>query len=140
MHHDVVRRIQSLSLKFVGDDRHRPVRFISHHAAAAVLAGELASFEIERVAVAVAGRIAEDGDAAVFFDPAHLDVVRDIAPHQVTADSVPGGTFGPQRAEMKPPDDRIVHDVTSEAVIQGDDVRIGILNGLLPVPVTDRRR
>jgi hypothetical protein len=66
-----------------------------------VFAGKLAAFEIERVAVAVAGRIAEGGDAAILFDPAHLDVVGDVAPDEVAADAVPRRTLGPERSGVE---------------------------------------
>ena len=127
MHHDVVRRVEPLALKLLGDHRDRAVRLVAHDAPAAVLAGELTPFVVERVAVAVAGRIAEHRDAAVVFDPAHLHVVRDVAPHQVAADAVPRRPFGPERADVQPLDRRVADDVAAEARIERDDVRVGIL-------------
>ena len=138
MHDDVVRRIQPLALELVGDDRHRAVRLVAHDAAAAVLARELPAFVVERVAVAVAGRIAERRDAAVVFDPAHLDVVRNVAPHQIAPDAVPGRPFGPQRADVQPPDDGVADDVAAEPIVERDDVGIGILNRILSRPVPCR--
>ena len=127
MHHDVVGRVQPLALEFVGDHGDGPGWLVAHHAAAAVLAGELPALEVERVAVAVAGRVAEHGDAAVLLDPAHLDVVGDVAPHQVAADAVPRGTLGPQRAGVEPLDGRVATHVPAEAIVEGDDVGVGIL-------------
>ena len=105
-----------------------PFVLVADDAPAAVLAGELPAFEVEGVAVAVAGRIAERRHAAVFFDPAHLHVVRDVAPHQIPADAVPRRPFGPQRADVQPLDRRVADDVAPEARVERDDVRIGILN------------
>ena len=123
MDDDVVRRVQALALKLLGDDRHRAVRLVAHDAPAAVLARELPPFVVERVAVAVARRIAEHRHAAVVFDPAHLHVVGDVAPHQIAPDAVPRQAFGPQRADVQPPDHRVADDVAPEARIERDDVR-----------------
>ena len=139
MHDDVVRRVQALALKLLRDHGHGAVRLVAHDAASAMLAGQLAAFVIERVAVAVAGWIAEHRDAAVVFDPAHLDVVRNVAPHQVAADAVPRRPFRPQRADVQPLDGRVADDVAAEARIERDDVRVGILHRLLPRPVARRR-
>src|ERR1039458_6450093 len=51
MHHDIVRRIQRLAVVLVGDHGHRAVMLVAHHAAPGMLAGQLAAFEIEGVAV-----------------------------------------------------------------------------------------
>ena len=73
-----------------------------------MFAGKLAAFEIESVAVAVAGGTAECGDAAIVsdpaFDPAHLDVVGDVAPDEVAAHAIPRRTLGPGRSRVKPLD------------------------------------
>src|SRR5207247_5082161 len=98
MHDDVVGGVQPLALILVGDYGDGPGRLVPDDATAAVLARELPALVVERVAVAVPGRVTEDRDVAVLFNPAHLDVVGDVAPDQVPADSVPGRTFGPQRA------------------------------------------
>ena len=142
MHDDVVGGVQPLALILVGDYGDGPGRLVPDDATAAVLARELPALVVERVAVAVPRRVAEDRDVAVLFNPAHLDVVGDVAPDQVTADSVPRRTFGPQRAGMEPLDGRVAHHVPAEAVVQGDDVGVGILQRLLPRPVArcrDRR-
>ena len=101
MHDDVVGRVQALALELFGDHGDRAVRLVADDAAAAVLARQLPAFEIERVAVAVAGRIAEHSHAPVVFDPAHLDVVRNVAPHEISADAVPCRAFRPQRADSE---------------------------------------
>ncbi len=130
--------LRRLPSKLVGDDGDRAVRLIADHAAAAVFAGKLAAFEIEGVAVAVAGGIAEDGDAAVFFDPAHLDVVGDVAPDQIAADAVPGRAFRPKRAGVEAVDDGVADDVAAEAIVERDDVGIGVSDRLLAGPIARR--
>ena len=132
MDHDVVGRVQALALELVRDYRDRAVIFIAHHAPAAVFAGKLAAFEIEGVAVAVAGWIAEGGDAAVFLDPAHLDVVGDVAPDEVAADAIPRRALGPKRAGVEALDGGVADHVFAEAIIERDDVGVGILDGCWP--------
>src|SRR5262245_33362781 len=139
MDHDVVRRVQLLTLKLLGDDRGGPVGFVPDDTATTVLARELPPFIVERVAVAVPRRIVERRHAPVFFDPAHLHVVRNVAPNQVSSDAVPCGPLRPQRAEVESPDDRVADDVATEARIERDDVGIRILERILPRPVAGRR-
>ena len=129
MDHDVVGRVQALAFELVGDDGDGAVVFVADDAAAAVLAGKLAAFEIERVAVAVAGGIAEGGDAAILFDPAHLDVVGDVAPDEVAADAVPRRALGPERAGVEALDGGVADHVAAEAIVERDDVGVGVLNG-----------
>src|SRR5262249_44258926 len=138
MDDDVVRRVQSLALKLFSDDRDGPIRFIANDAAAAMLAGELPSFEVERIAVAVAGRIAEGRNVAILFDPAHLHVVGNVAPYQVATDAVPRRTLGPQGSKMEASDDGVVDDIPPETLVESDNVRIGILDRVLPRPVPRR--
>src|SRR5262249_18482362 len=123
----------------LGNDRNSSVRFVSHHAPAAMFTRELTAFEVERVPVAVSRWVSEYSHTTVFFDPSHLNIVRDIAPDKVSAHTIPGRAFGPECAEMHTPDDRVAHDVPAKAIIQRDDIRIRILNGVLPVPVADGR-
>ena len=94
---DVVRRVQPLALERIGDHRYRSVVLVAHDAAAGVLARQLAPLMIERVAVAVARRLAEDGDTAVILEPSHLPVVRDVAPDQILPLAVPGRSLAPHR-------------------------------------------
>jgi hypothetical protein len=103
-----------------------------------MLAGQLPSLVVERVAVAVSRRIAEDRDVAVLFEPAHLDVVGDVAPDKVASDTIPCRTLGPQRPGMQPLDRRIADHITTEAVVERDDVRVRVLEWLLPRPVARR--
>src|SRR6185436_20994116 len=99
---------------------------VAHHAAVAVLAGDLAALEVEGVAVAVARRTAEDADVAVVVEPAHLYVVRDVAPQQEAPDGAPGRALGPQHAGGQPLDRRVAELVALEALVEHHDVRIRV--------------
>src|SRR5690242_20845923 len=98
MHHDIVGRIQPLAFKFIGDHGYGPGIFVARDAASAMLAGKLAALKIEGVAVAISRGTAEHADAIVLFPPAHLHVIRNVAPHQVAAYAIPCGPFRPQRS------------------------------------------
>ena len=126
MTRDVVRRIQPLALERIGDHRDRSVVLVAHHAAAGMLARELASLMIERVAVAVARRLAEHGDAPVILDPSHLPVVRDVAPDQILPLAVPRRSFAPHAAGPQPLNRRVADAQRVERRIERDDVGIGI--------------
>src|SRR5207302_412175 len=95
MRRDVVRRIEMPAVVRIGEDGNRAVVLVSHDAPGQMLAGDLASLEIERVAVAVVRRSAEDAHAIVVFEPAQLAVVRDVAPDEISPLAAPGGTFRP---------------------------------------------
>ena len=96
-----------------------------------MFAGKLATFVIEGVTDAVARWVSENGYPAVVLEPPHLDVVGNIAPDQIPADSVPRGTFRPQCSEMQSPDDGIADDVFLEAAVECDNIGIRILDGIL---------
>src|SRR5207302_5769292 len=98
MHRDVVRRVQPLALIRIGDGGNRSVVLVTDDAARAVLARELATLEIKRVAVAVVRWRAEHRDPSVIVQIAHLTVVRDVAPHQVPALARPRRPLAPQPA------------------------------------------
>ena len=83
---------------------------VADDAAVAVLAGDLPALEVEGVAVAVAGGIAEEADVAVFLEPAQLHVVGDVAPEEIAADAVPGRALGPQHSGVEPLDGRVADD------------------------------
>src|SRR4051812_884213 len=90
-----------------------------------MLTGDLATFAVDGVAVAVIRRIAKHADVPVILQPAHLAVVRDVAPDQVAARAEVGGTLRPPEAGGDALDGRIA-DLVLEALIQGLDPRIGI--------------
>jgi hypothetical protein len=96
----------------------------------------LAAFVVERIAIAVAGRISEDRHASIIFDPPHLNVIRDIAPHKVSAYAIPCRPFCPECSKVLAPDDGVVHDVSPEPIVERNDVRIRILNRILTREVT----
>src|SRR6185436_588760 len=62
---DVVGRVQALAVVPVGDEADRAVVLVADDPAREVLARELAALEVERVAVAVVRRAAENGHPAV---------------------------------------------------------------------------
>ena len=130
VHDRVVRRVELLALEFVGEHRHLAGVLVAHDPAGAVLAGDLPALVVERVAVGVAGRIAEaPRDVAVFLEPAQILVVRDVAPQQVAADRAPGRSLGPQRAGVQPLDRRVA-ELVLEALVEHDDVGVGVAHGL----------
>ena len=80
MDHGVVRSIQSLAIPFVGDHRNLAVIFVADDSAIPVLARDLPTAVIERVAIAVAGRMTELTHMTVVFDQAKLGISRNVAP------------------------------------------------------------
>ena len=141
MRHDVVRRVQALALIVVGDQRDGPVVLVAHHAAGEVLARQLAALKIERVAVAVVRRHAEDRDAAVVLEPAHLPVVGNVAPDEITSLPAPRRPLRPQRARPQPLDRRVDLAKAVEGWIDREHVRIGEVHvGRRVRPEIPRRR
>ena len=140
MNHDIVRRIQSLALELVCNDRHGPIRLVTNDAPAAVFAGKFAAFEVECVAIAVARWISKHRDVSIVLYPPHLNVVGNVAPNQVSADTIPGRAFRPQRSEMQATDDGIADDVSPESIIQRNHVRIRVLNRIRSRPIALCRR
>src|SRR5262249_45174581 len=100
MHNDVVRRIQRLAFELLRDDGNRAIRLIARDAPAAVLARKLTPFVVERIAVAVPGRIAKRRDTTVVFDPSQLNVIGNVTPDKKSSGAVPCRPFGPHRAGM----------------------------------------
>ena len=129
MRHDIVGRVQLLAVEGVGQHRRRTVELVPHDAPCQVLARELASLEVERVAVAVVGRAAEHRDPAVVLDPAQLAVVGNVAPDEVAALRVPGRSFHPHGAGPQPLNRRVGLPEGVEAWIDGEDVGVGEVGG-----------
>src|SRR5580658_7128214 len=100
-----------------------------------MLAGNLAAFEIEGVAVAVFGRRAENAGVPVLFEPAHLAVVGDVAPQQEPARGAPRRTLSPKGAGPKPLDGRVRDDVFLEALVERNQVGIGIAKRIASAPI-----
>ena len=127
---DVVRRVQPLAVKRIGDHGNRTVVLVAHDPTARMFTGQLAALVIECVAVAVARRLAEHGDAAVVFDPAHLPVVGNVAPDQILALAVPRRPLAPHAACPQPLNRRVADAQRIERRIVRDDVGIRIRDGL----------
>src|ERR1700730_841113 len=66
--HDVVWRVEGLPLEIISDELQRPVMLPTHDATVEVLAGELATLEIDGIAVSVVRRAAECSDPAILPD------------------------------------------------------------------------
>ena len=116
--------LSRLPFKEFGEHRDRAVELVADHAPREMLAGDLPALEVEGVAVAVVRRHAEHRHVAVVLDPAHLPVVRNVAPDQELADRVPGRTLGPQRPGPQALDGRVRLREAIERRIDRDDVRI----------------
>src|SRR5262249_55760879 len=81
-------------------------------------------------------RAAELADVPVLFEPAHLPVVGNVAPDQVLALATPGRPFRPLGAGPDALDLCVADFVLGEALIEDDDVGIGIPRGILAAPIT----
>src|SRR5207249_10142297 len=115
----VVGRIEPFALPPVGEHGDLARVLVAHDAPVAVLERNLPALPVERVAVGVAGRIAEHADVAVLVQPAELDVVRDVAPDQVPADAAPRRTLGPEHAGVQALDRRVGRPCTSRTACPG---------------------
>src|ERR1700685_3417706 len=117
MYNHVVGRVERLAVVALGERSDLPIVFVPGHAASSVLAGDLAPFEIESVAVAVAGGTAKYGYMVVLFHQPHLAIVWNIAPDHKVAFTRPGRTLGPTRADEVPIDDGVEDRVFCEGFI-----------------------
>src|SRR5687768_15023895 len=95
-----------------------------------MLARELAPLMIERIAVAVAGWLAEHGDAAVVLQPSELAIVGDVAPDQILALTVPRRTLAPHAAAPQTLDRGVADAQRVERRVVRDDVGIRIRDRL----------
>src|ERR1035438_6898345 len=107
MDHEVVGRIQGLAVELVGDHGDAALVLVTHDAAASVLAGELAAFEIEGVSVAVARRVAEDADVPDALGAEELPVVGNVAPKQVLSLGAPRRPLRPSGSDVVAVDDGV---------------------------------
>ena len=96
------------------------------HAAQEMLGGDLAALEIEGVAVGVEGLAAVFGDLAGLPDVAILDVLGDVAEHDILALLAPGGAFRPFEAGLHPLDRAVADETVIGGGIQDQDIGIGI--------------
>src|SRR5262245_57383739 len=104
MRDHVVGRVEALAVVLVRENRGRPVVLVADNTARQVLARDLTSLVVKRVAVAVVRWVAEHGYASSLFEPAHLHVVADVAEHEEAADAVPRRPLEPQPARPQPLD------------------------------------
>jgi len=136
MDDDVVGRIEPLTLPLFGDHGLRAIGLIAHHAAAAMFAGKLPALVVKGIAVGIAGGVAVDAHVAVFFQPAELPGIRNVAPNQTARVAVPGRAFHPQTTGVEPLDWGVTDHVAAETVIERDDVGVGVANGLRKVSLS----
>src|SRR5712692_7853638 len=94
-----------------------------------MLAGELPTLEVERVAVAVVRRIPEHADATVVLRPAHLAIVGDVAPYQIAPLRAPRRALGPQETGVQTLDRRVGLRDGVELRVDCDDVRVPEIGG-----------
>ena len=97
VHYCVVWCVERFTVEARREDGFGSVVFESNHPAVAVLAGNLAALIVERVAVAIAAGFAEEGHPVVVLDPAHLQIVWNVAENKVAPDAVPSAALGPKR-------------------------------------------
>ena len=103
-YHHVVWRIQPLSVVLVGDDGKAPVKLGAGHATGTVLAGHESPLRIDRIAIGVVRRLAEDAEMVVVPQQAHYPVVGDVAEEQIIALAEEGWTLGPAEPRGNPLD------------------------------------
>ena len=137
MHHGIVGGVEGFAAVAVGEHGDLAVVLVAHHAAVAVFAGNLAPGPVEGVAVAVAAGMTEGAHVSVLFQPAQLDVVRDIAPEQITAYAVPGRSLGPKHVwiGIQPADGGVAEFVLGERRIEHEHIRLGIARGRFASPI-----
>ena len=62
----------------------------------------------------------------ILFQPAELLVVGNVAPKEITANRVPGWTFGPERSPVQPLDRSVADLILVESLVQPNHIRIGV--------------
>jgi len=123
---DVVGRVQRLTVVIVGDHGHGAVMLPTDHPAQEMLGGDLAALEVERVAVGIERLAAEFGDLAGFPNVAILDVLGDIAEHDILTLFAPGRSFRPFKTGLHPLDGAVADETVIGGGIQDQDIGVGI--------------
>ena len=100
MHHNVIRRVVLLPLKFFRQHRDTSVVLVAHHAPRPVFAAQLPPLKIKRVPIRIVGRTPKRAHMSVFFQPAHLPVVRNVAEHQIFPNAIPRRPLRPQHSRI----------------------------------------
>ena len=130
MHHDIIGRVERLALELLGEHGDLAREIVARDAARGVLAGNLAAFAVEGVAVAEIGIAPHDAHMPVLGQITHLRILRNVAPHEVASAAVPRGALRPEASGVQAADGRVPLDVFLEGVLQRNDVRIRIARGL----------
>src|SRR6266550_4842213 len=126
MRHDVIRRVERLTVKGIRNHGHRAVMLPAHNASEKILAGELPALMVEGIAVRVVGRPAERRDPSVLPDITVLNVAGYVAEDEILPLARPSRAFGPIGAGPHPADRRTPQPDTVEGGIDDDDIRVGI--------------
>src|SRR5262245_58345233 len=129
---EIVRGIQYLSLELVGDDRGGSIVFLPGDSSIAVFTGKQTALVVEGIAVGITHRMAEGADMAIFFEPAKLAVIRNVAPDNKMTLRAPGGSFGPEGSGMEAENGSVSDPILVEALVERDDVRLRIANRRVP--------
>jgi hypothetical protein len=95
---DVIGRVQLLAVVLVGDDSYRAVALGPCDASATMLTGDEASLTIDRVAVRIHRRLAEDAQVTVVFTVPNDAVVGEVAEQHIPAGREIHWAFGPAHA------------------------------------------
>ncbi len=95
LHHQVVGRVQPLALETVGQHGDRAVILGTGDPATTMFGSDQAALAVARVAVGVAGRLAEAVHQPGMLAPAHDAVVGDVAAQEIAAVAEPHRTLGP---------------------------------------------
>ena len=138
MHHCIIRGVELFAAKFVSQNGNLAVVLVTHHTAVTVLAGNLAAFIVKRVSIAVAAGMAKLADMAIFLQPAHLDIVRNIAPQKIFPHTIPRRPLGPEHigVRVQSANGCIAKFVFCKQRIQHQHIRLGITRGGFTGPIT----
>jgi hypothetical protein len=116
--HHVVGTVESQAFVAIGDHGDGAVVLRSGDPAPAVLAGHQPALPVDRVAVGIAGRAAEDGDLAALLVEAQHPVVGNVAPDQRPVRREIGGPLGPPASVVEALEARGEADLPAEALVQ----------------------
>ena len=115
--HHVVRAVQPLAVVAIGEDGDRAVVLGAGDPAVAVLARHQPAVGVERVAVGVAGRMAEHADRASGLVPAQQPIVGDVADEEVATGRDVHRALRPPAPDVKALDAVVALDV-AEALVE----------------------
>jgi len=101
VHDHIVWSVELLAVELVSKNSDGAIVFIARHTPRQVLAADLAALIIEGVAIGIVARVVDGADVVVLIKHPEMDIVRDVRPHHVLANAIPGDTFGPKHPGMQ---------------------------------------